>query len=113
MAGSMARGLNKVVEADCAGGSGGACGPVLICSSDGAAGSVVGGGMDKDAIMDKGNVTNEGRVMNEGALIVSISFRSDQFKGVGSCWWLPEMCGSSCNSWKTMTTYTHLKAHGC
>ena len=61
----MAGGLDEVVEADCAGASGGACGLVLICSSDGAASGVIGSGMDKGAIMDEGDVMNEGHVMNE------------------------------------------------
>ena len=61
----MAGGLDKVVKADCAGGGRGACGLVLICSSDRAAGSVIGSGTDKGAITDEGDVTNKGHVMNE------------------------------------------------
>ena len=64
----VARGLDEVVEADCAGGGGGACRPVLICSSDEAASGVVGGGTDKGAIIDKGDVMNKGRVMNAGGI---------------------------------------------
>ena len=64
VAGGMAGGLNEVVKVDCAGGSGGACMPVLVCSSDGVAGGVAA----KGAITDEGNVTNEGRVMNEGSI---------------------------------------------
>ena len=81
MAGGVAGGLDEVVKVDCAGGSGGTCGLVLVCSSDGAAGGVVGSGIDKDAIMDEGDVTNEGCVMNEG--INSVYKLQSRYRGPG------------------------------
>ena len=60
MARGAAGGLDEVVEVDCAGGGGGTCRLVLVCSSNGAASGVIGGGTDKGAITDEGDVTNEG-----------------------------------------------------